>query len=49
MNLFEAKLPLNVKKSDLSGSVFNNVNISGATIQNVNFSDTSFDDVNMSG
>ena len=37
MNFFEAKHPINVRKSDLSGSVFKNVNISGATIENVNF------------
>ena len=37
MNLFEVKHPINVKKPDLSGSVFNNVNISAATDENVNF------------
>jgi hypothetical protein len=49
MKLYEAKERLDIKKSDVSGSAFSNVNISGATFENVNISGASFDDVNMSG
>jgi uncharacterized protein YjbI with pentapeptide repeats len=49
MKLYESKERLDIRKSDVSGSVFSNVNISGATFENVNISGASFDDVNLSG
>ena len=49
MKLHEQKEPLDARKSDLSGSVFDDVNMSGCTIHNVNLSGASLDDVNMSG
>ena len=45
MKLHEQKGPLDVSKSDLSGSVFDDVNMSGSTIHNVNMSGASLDDV----
>ena len=49
MKLHERKERLEVGKSDLSGSVFDDVNLSGCTFHNVNLSGASVDDVNMSG
>jgi uncharacterized protein YjbI with pentapeptide repeats len=49
MNLYEKREPLDVKKSDLSGSSFSDVDISGSTFKNVNIAGASFDDTNMSG
>ena len=49
MNLHEIKERLEIKKSDISGSLFDDVNMSGCTIHNVNLSGAAFDDVNMSG
>ncbi len=40
---------LDVQKSDISGSSFDDVSLAGARIHNVNFSGATFDDVNMSG
>ncbi len=40
---------LEVTKSVLSGSVFNDVNLSGSTFTDVNMSGWSLDDVNVSG
>jgi uncharacterized protein YjbI with pentapeptide repeats len=49
MKLHERKEPLDVSKSDLSGSVFDDVNMSGCTLHNINLSGASLDDINMSG
>ena len=49
MKLHEAKERLDVRKSDLSGSAFDDVNLSSCTVHNVNLSGASLDDVNMSG
>jgi uncharacterized protein YjbI with pentapeptide repeats len=49
MKLHEAKERLDVSKSDLSGSVFDDVNMSGCTLHNINLSGASVDDANMSG
>jgi uncharacterized protein YjbI with pentapeptide repeats len=49
MKLHERKERLEVGKSDLSGSVFDDVNMSGSTFHNINLSGASVDDANMSG
>src|SRR4051812_29952406 len=49
MKIESEKHRLQVNKSDLSGSVFDDVNLSGGTYHNVNLSGSSFDDINMSG
>src|SRR4029077_3727017 len=49
MKLYEHKERLEVGKSDLSGSVFDDVNMSGCTLHNINLSGASIDDANMSG
>ncbi len=49
MKLNQAKERLEVSRSDLSGSAFDDVNMSGMTFHNVNFSGAKFDDINMSG
>ena len=49
MKLHETKERLEITKSDVSGSVLDDVNMSGSTIHNVNLSGASVDDVNMSG
>ena len=48
MRLYEERARLDARKSELSGSIFSNVNLSGSTFENVNFSGASFDDANMS-
>ena len=40
---------LDVTKSILSGSVFNDVNLSGSSFTNINMSGWTLDDVNVSG
>src|SRR5260370_22007841 len=45
----EGKQRLEVHKADLSGSVYEDVNLSGGDFHNINLSGSSFDDVNMSG
>jgi uncharacterized protein DUF3291 len=49
MKLHEQKEPLDIKNSDLSGSVLDDVNMSGSTIHNIKLSGASIDDGNMSG
>jgi uncharacterized protein YjbI with pentapeptide repeats len=49
MKLYETKERLEVQKSDLSGSLFSDVNVSGSSFENVNCSGANFDDANMSG
>ena len=49
MELFEQRERLDVKNSDLSGSLFFNVTLSGSTFKNINISGASFEDANMSG
>src|SRR5262245_19737690 len=49
MKLHGVKDCLNVHKSDISGSVYDDVNMSGSTIGNTNLAGCSFTNVNMSG
>jgi uncharacterized protein YjbI with pentapeptide repeats len=49
MKPYEHKERLEVGKSDLSGSVFDDVNMSGCTLHNINLLGASIDDANMSG
>jgi uncharacterized protein YjbI with pentapeptide repeats len=49
MKLHEQKVSLDVRNSDLSGSVLDDVNMSGSTFHNINLSGASIDDANMSG
>jgi uncharacterized protein YjbI with pentapeptide repeats len=49
MKLDCAKERIEVFKSDLSGSVFDDVNLSGSNFHNINLSGASIDDANMSG
>jgi hypothetical protein len=59
MKIHQQRHPLRVTESDVSGSVFDDVNLSGCTYENVNMSGgayhninlsgCSFDDINMSG
>ncbi len=49
MDIAGEKQRLNVTKSDLSGSAFDDVNMSGWRVRNVNLSGISVDDANMSG
>jgi uncharacterized protein YjbI with pentapeptide repeats len=49
MKLHGVKECLDVHKSDISGSAFDDVNTSRATVGNVNLSGCSFKNVNMSG
>ena len=49
MKLHGVKECLDVHKSDISGSVYDDVNMSGSTVGNVNLAGCSFKNVNMSG
>lgn len=49
MKLHQVKERLDVYKSGLSGSVFDDVNMSGMRFHNINLSGADFDDINMSG
>lgn len=49
MDMFEARHRLQVRKSDLSGSTFDDVNLSGCAFHNVNLSGANLDDINLSG
>jgi Pentapeptide repeats (9 copies) len=49
MNMHGVKHCLNVKKSDLAGSTFDDVNFAGATFENVMMSGWSVHNVNLSG
>jgi uncharacterized protein YjbI with pentapeptide repeats len=49
MKLHQVKERLDAHKSDLSGSVFSDINMSGSTFENINLSGASIDDANMSG
>jgi Pentapeptide repeats (8 copies) len=49
MNLHKVKECLNVHISDISGSIYDDVNMSGSTISNVNLAGCSFRNVNISG
>jgi uncharacterized protein YjbI with pentapeptide repeats len=49
MKHHQIKGRLDVHKSDVSGSRFDDVNMSGSDFRNVNLSGASFDDINMSG
>ena len=49
LKLYETRERIEAKKSDLSGSVFVNVNLSGATFENINASGASIEDANMAG
>jgi uncharacterized protein YjbI with pentapeptide repeats len=49
MKLHRVKQRLEVNNSDISGSVYDDVNMSGSTIGNVNLAGCTFANVNMSG
>ena len=49
MKIHMEKHRLDVSKSDLSGSVFDDVNLSGGTYENVNLSGGSYHNINLSG
>jgi hypothetical protein len=49
MKLHRVKECLNAHESDISGSVYDDVNMSGSTVGNVNLAGCSFTNVNMSG
>lgn len=49
MTIEEQRHRLEIRKSVLSGSVFDDVNISGATFHNANMSGWRIDDANLSG
>lgn len=49
MNIHDQKQRLSVKGSDISGSLFDDVNASGATLHNVNMSGWHVDYVNLAG
>jgi len=49
MKLHGVKECLDVHKSDISGSVYDDVNMSGSTVGNVNLAGCSFKNVNLSG
>jgi uncharacterized protein YjbI with pentapeptide repeats len=49
MKLEGAKERIEVLKSDLSGSAFDDVNFSGCSFHNINMSGAQVDDANMSG
>lgn len=49
MELHQTKIRIDVKGSDISGSVFDDVNLSGATLHNVNMSGWRVDYVNLAG
>ena len=49
MNLHKVKECLYVYISDISGSIYDDVNMSGSTIDNVNLAGCSFRNVNISG
>ena len=49
MDIQHTKVHLNVNVSDVSGSVFDDVNMSGCTAHNVNMSGFRIDDANLAG
>ena len=49
MKIHEQKDRLAVTKSDISGSLFDDVNLSGATYENVNMSGGKYHNINLSG
>ncbi len=49
LKLDRTKEVLDVTKSDLSGSRFDDVNVSGCTFHNVNLAGTTLEDVNCAG
>jgi hypothetical protein len=49
MNLHKVKECLHIHLSDISGSIYDDVNMSGSTIGNVNLAGCSFHNVNISG
>src|ERR1700753_1207284 len=49
MDIHHTKRRLDVRQSDISGSVFDDVNMSGCTAHNVNISGMRIDDANLAG